>query len=305
MSTGRNSESEMELERARTALRRFNPRGSENRRILVTGGLGYTGSAIVQTYREALPDAEICVTDLPRDGWRDAWREDKHITFHPANFFEPDGIPNLVNFLSSGEKLSDAIFIHGGSGRTEWGLPHVGSHEIDDDKVIRLNFTSVYELFRTLLRAGLLNGTHESPATATAVTSLSRFPAWQHPSRHGAAYGKSKTDLYHAMVHLAHRWGLDHHVRIHIVCPGTIADTCREWDPPRSFAHTQDIANTILAGTELCGKSIGVETIVDGGQRFAPFINNDVRVDPDIRDSINYGRVLVDRLESLRPWDNP
>ncbi len=57
-----------ELEQTRKALRRFNQRGSDVRRILLKGRLGHMGSRVVEIYLEALPAAEFCVADFPRKG---------------------------------------------------------------------------------------------------------------------------------------------------------------------------------------------------------------------------------------------
>jgi NAD(P)-dependent dehydrogenase (short-subunit alcohol dehydrogenase family) len=302
---------EVELERARKALRRLNPRGARGRRILISGGLGFTGSALVETYRDALPEAELCVTDFPRRGWEEAWKDDPNITFYPADFFDPQGVPALVNHLSAGGGLTDAIMIHGGGGRPDWELPG-REGELNDEDTRRLNFSSVYELLNSLLQTGILNGSQERPVTATVITSLSRFPSWQHPSGHGSAYGQAKNDLYHVMRYLASRWELDHYVRIHIVCPGTIIDTIPQTHrklgkrrPSRhNFARSQDIANAVLSGTELGDNSIGVEVIVDGGQRFIPVIKEekDPRPNPgepdrELINSLEYGRSLVEKLD--------
>jgi len=312
MSNNEKSDIEIELESARRALRRLSPRGSQGRRILITGGLGFTGSTLVNLYREALPDAKLCVTDFPRKGSQDAWKEDPNITFYPVDFFDIQGIPNLIGHLSEGDGLTDAIMVHGGGGRPDWELPG-REGELNDEDTRRLNFSSVYELFDSLLQTGILKGSREKPVTATVITSLSRFPSWQHPSGHGCAYGQAKNDLYHAMVYLASRWELDHYIRIHIVCPGTIMDTMpgnqnlySDLRKPlrRDFARSQDIANAVLSGTELGDKSVGVEVIVDGGQRFVPLMKRKCSTkdqngpDGELLKSLEYGRALVESLES-------
>lgn len=292
-----------ELEQTRKALRRFNPRGSDGRRILLTGGLGHMGSRVVEIYLEALPAAEICVADFPRKGAEEKWGGQSRVSFYAVDFLEGGSVPSLLDRLAKGGPLTDAICIHGGVGRPEWELPRE-DYSLNLEEVWRLNCDSVYELLRGLLDRGLLRGSPEDPATATVTGSLSRFPVWASPL---VDYGKAKNDLYHAMVYLASRAGSDPPVRFHMVSPGTMRDTFsarprhrgrfeEKGFPLGSMADGYDVGESILAFTELCRKATGVETRVDGGQYFVPGDFKGLGIEPTRLEAVEKGRQVVERI---------
>jgi NAD(P)-dependent dehydrogenase (short-subunit alcohol dehydrogenase family) len=298
-----------ELEQLRKALRRFNPRGSAGRRILITGGLGLTGSKVLDTYLDALPHAEICLADLLRDGVEEKWAAHSRVHFIPVNFLEAGSVSSLLDRVAEGGRLTDAIFIHGGDGRPEWEMPG-GKMTISPEEVWVLNLESVYELLRESLDRGILRGSRDDIATATAISSLSRFPAWFPPPQVPSDYNVAKDDLYHVMLYLGSRVDREDYVRFHVVSPGTIIDTypaeiraaaerrVEKHLPLRSLANGYDIANAILANTELGRKVTGVETRVDGGQYWTPQLHPDPKNDFGESTEVEKGRLVAERLEA-------
>jgi NAD(P)-dependent dehydrogenase (short-subunit alcohol dehydrogenase family) len=303
-----NSDLIADLKRTRKALRRFNPRGSEGRRILLTGGLGHMGSRVMETYLEALPAAEFYVADFPRNGAEDRWADQSRVTFLPVDFLVTGSVPSLLDRLTGCGGLTDAICIHGGIGREDWELPRE-DHHLQDEELCRLNFESVYELIRRLLDREFLHGTREDPATATVVGSISRFAQWYPPGLDHWAYSDAKNDLYYAIVYLASQVGDNSLVRFNIVSPGTIRDTCSaqvrnpnspwfpEGFPLGAMADGYDVGDAMLALTEMCRKSTGIEIRVDGGQYLAPSPYRYDGTEMPKLEEVEKGREVVERIE--------
>jgi len=303
-----NSDLTAELERTRKALRRFNPRGSKGRRILLTGGLGHMGSRVMETYLEALPDAEFCVVDFPRNGADDKWADPTRVSFLPVDFLETGSVPSLLDRLADCGGLTDAICIHGGVGREDWELPRE-NYSLEPDEVQRLNLESVYELLQGLMDREILQGVPDDPATATVVGSISRFPVWHPNTSKPWTYSEAKNDLYYAIVYLASQVERDRSVRFHMVSPGTIQDTYTgsaldpdsRWSPKnyplRAMADGYDVAEAMLGFTELCRKSTGIETRVDGGQYFVPNPGRFDGAETPKLEEVEKGRDVVERIK--------
>lgn len=239
----------------------------DNNKILIVGGAGGIGSAIVRKYSDL--GYETIIADIDRINGQLLAGACANSEYYYLDVLDTNSIHEFFDELDSkNEKITHFISLAGGALVEEFmGLSGLSDEIID--KSLNLNLKSHIIMVREAMK--LFEKTDSTDKSITLISSVNAIKDFGLP-----VYSSAKAGLIGFMISSLNELA-QKGIRINVVSPGTVVTpkTLKEpkdFDalllntPMKKFAQTSDIANAVYSITHLITGLNGHNLIVDYGQ---------------------------------------